>query len=76
MADHHRASLVVDALTTAAGRGPLQAGCIAHSDRGSEYTPSQRKHRVSEITGKRRSPRSPSRPSRAPRPLLPAPGMK
>ncbi|WP_374939640.1 IS3 family transposase [Streptomyces sp. UH6] len=38
MADHHRASLVVDALTMAAGRGGLQPGCIAHSDRGSECT--------------------------------------
>ncbi|MGY3240671.1 putative transposase [Streptomyces sp. TE4109] len=38
MADHHRASLVVDALKMAAGRGRLQPGCIAHSDRGSEYT--------------------------------------
>ncbi|GAB1331939.1 IS3 family transposase [Streptomyces sennicomposti] len=37
-ADHHRASLVVDALTMAAGRGDLESGCIAHSDRGSEYT--------------------------------------
>ncbi|MER6405935.1 IS3 family transposase [Streptomyces viridosporus] len=38
MADHHRASLVVDALAMAAGRGRLQPGCIVHSDRGSEYT--------------------------------------
>ncbi|WP_327250033.1 integrase core domain-containing protein [Streptomyces sp. NBC_01320] len=38
MADHHRASLVVDALTMAAGRGGLKPGCIAHSARGSEYT--------------------------------------
>ncbi|MEV8562968.1 IS3 family transposase [Streptomyces sp. NPDC051917] len=38
MADHHRALLVVDALAMAAGRGRLQPGCIAHSDRGSEYT--------------------------------------
>ncbi|WP_326793310.1 IS3 family transposase [Streptomyces sp. NBC_00841] len=38
MADHHRAGLVVDALTMAARRGRLQPGCIAHSDRGSEYT--------------------------------------
>ncbi|MFK4103153.1 DDE-type integrase/transposase/recombinase [Streptomyces sp. NPDC019531] len=37
-ADHHRASLVVDALKVAAGRGQLQPGCIVHSDRGSEYT--------------------------------------
>lgn len=38
MADHHRASLVVDALKMAHGRGGLQSGCITHSDRGSEYT--------------------------------------
>jgi transposase InsO family protein len=38
MADHHRAELVVDALKMAAGRGLLKEGCIAHSDRGSEYT--------------------------------------
>lgn len=44
MADHHRASLVVDALQMAAGRGHLQPGCIAHSDRGSEYT-SEELHR-------------------------------
>ncbi|WP_330278833.1 IS3 family transposase [Streptomyces sp. NBC_00056] len=38
MADHHRATLVVDALAMAAGRGRLRPGCIARSDRGSEYT--------------------------------------
>ncbi|WP_328406510.1 IS3 family transposase [Streptomyces sp. NBC_00390] len=38
MADHHRASLVVDALAMAAGRGRLQPGCIVHPDRGAEYT--------------------------------------
>ncbi|WP_406337510.1 IS3 family transposase [Streptomyces sp. NBC_00649] len=38
MADHHRASLVVDALNMAAGRSDLQPGCIVHSDGGSEYT--------------------------------------
>ncbi|MFC5779552.1 DDE-type integrase/transposase/recombinase [Streptomyces aureus] len=38
MADHHRAGLVVDALRMAAGRGGLKGGCIAHSDRGPEYT--------------------------------------
>ncbi|MFF8974889.1 DDE-type integrase/transposase/recombinase [Streptomyces sp. NPDC014995] len=38
MADHHRACLVVGALVMAAGRSRLQPGCIAHSDRGSEYT--------------------------------------
>ncbi|MEU8718578.1 DDE-type integrase/transposase/recombinase [Streptomyces sp. NPDC048663] len=33
MADHHRASLAVDALRMAAGRSRLQHGCITHSDR-------------------------------------------
>ncbi len=46
MADHHRASLVVDALTTAAGRGRLQPGCIVHSDRGSEYTADELRREV------------------------------
>lgn len=41
MAEHHRAELVVDALKMAAGRGWLEPGCIAHSDRGSEYTSSE-----------------------------------
>lgn len=36
MAEHHRADLVVDALHMARERGRLEAGCIAHSDRGSE----------------------------------------
>ncbi|MCC3655778.1 IS3 family transposase [Streptomyces sp. S07_1.15] len=38
MADHHRATLVVDALAMAAGRGRLRPRCIVHSDRGAEYT--------------------------------------
>ncbi|WP_413797171.1 IS3 family transposase [Streptomyces iranensis] len=38
MADHHRAELVVDALRMVHGRSRLEAGCILHSDRGSEYT--------------------------------------
>ncbi|WP_326791750.1 integrase core domain-containing protein [Streptomyces sp. NBC_00841] len=38
MADHHRAELVVDALKMVVGRGALKKGCIAHSDRVSEYT--------------------------------------
>ncbi|MEU9115274.1 DDE-type integrase/transposase/recombinase [Streptomyces sp. NPDC048483] len=38
MADHHRATLVVDALRMTAGRGRLKPGCIAHSDRGSQDT--------------------------------------
>ena len=39
MAGHHCAFLVVDALGMAVGRGRLKPGCIAHSDRGSEYEP-------------------------------------
>ncbi|MFE7234616.1 DDE-type integrase/transposase/recombinase [Streptomyces sp. NPDC057596] len=38
MADHHRAGLVADALRTAVGRGGLKEGCVAHPDRGSEYS--------------------------------------
>ncbi|WP_159395817.1 DDE-type integrase/transposase/recombinase [Streptomyces sp. 3211] len=38
MAGHHRACLTVDVLKAAAGRGHLEAGCIMHSDRRSEYT--------------------------------------
>jgi len=38
MADHHRAELVVDAVRMAHGHSRLEAGCILHSDRGSEYT--------------------------------------
>ncbi|MFD9286456.1 IS3 family transposase, partial [Streptomyces mirabilis] len=36
MADHHRAGLVTDAIRMAAGQSALQAGCIMHTDRGSE----------------------------------------
>jgi transposase InsO family protein len=46
MADHHRASLVVDALK---GRGALQPGCIAHSDRGSEYTLAELRHTLRKL---------------------------
>lgn len=49
MAGHHRATLVVDALKMAAGRGRLQPGCIARSDRGSEYTSAQFRHEISEL---------------------------
>ncbi|MCZ0997523.1 IS3 family transposase [Streptomyces mirabilis] len=49
MADHHRADLVVDALKMAAGRGRLRPGCIAHSDRGSEYTSSQFRCEIREL---------------------------
>ncbi|WP_240653760.1 IS3 family transposase [Streptomyces sp. AcE210] len=49
MADHHRASLVVDALKMAAGRGRLQPGCIAHSDRGSEYISDELRCEISRL---------------------------
>ncbi|GAA2670748.1 DDE-type integrase/transposase/recombinase [Streptomyces lunalinharesii] len=49
MADHHRASLVVDALKMAHGRGDLQPGCITHSDHGSEYTSAEFRCQVGEL---------------------------
>ncbi|MGW0963452.1 IS3 family transposase [Streptomyces gelaticus] len=49
MADHHRADLVVDALKMAAGRGRLRRGCIAHSDRGSEYTSIQFRFEIGKL---------------------------
>lgn len=49
MADHHRASLVVDALGMAAGRGRLQSGCIVHSDRGSEYTSDELRREINRL---------------------------
>jgi putative transposase len=38
MAEHMRTSLVVDALSMAAGRVPLAKSAIFHSDRGTQYT--------------------------------------
>jgi putative transposase len=38
MADHMRTSLVADALGMAARNHTLAAGCIFHSDRGTQYT--------------------------------------
>ncbi|WP_329293258.1 IS3 family transposase [Streptomyces sp. NBC_01455] len=49
MADHHRASLVVDAVKMAHGRGGLHPGCITHSDRGSEYTSAEFRREISEL---------------------------
>jgi len=49
MADHHRADLVVDALHMAHERGRLELGCIAHSDRGSEYTSNQFRTTAAEL---------------------------
>ncbi|WP_328900699.1 IS3 family transposase [Streptomyces sp. NBC_00441] len=52
MADHHRADLVVDALDMAADLGRLRPGCVIHSDRGSEYTSSQLRNKISELQGR------------------------
>ena len=41
MADHMRTSLVTDALDMARRNFTLAAGCIFHSDRGSQYTSSE-----------------------------------
>ncbi|MEV8099670.1 IS3 family transposase [Kitasatospora sp. NPDC085879] len=49
MADHHRADLVVDALQMAHRRGQLEPGCIAHSDRGSEYTSTQLRTEITRL---------------------------
>lgn len=49
MADHHRASLVVDALKMAHARAALEPGCIAHSDRGSEYTSTEFRREIGEL---------------------------
>lgn len=38
MATHMRASLVVDAVAMAVGRGSVNRGAVFHSDRGSQYT--------------------------------------
>ncbi|MET9922418.1 IS3 family transposase [Streptomyces sp. NPDC006435] len=50
MADHHRAELVVDALDMAHGRAALQPGCVTHSDRGSEYTSTRFRDRITELS--------------------------
>ncbi|WP_327167706.1 IS3 family transposase [Streptomyces subrutilus] len=50
MAGHHRAGLVTDALKMAAGRGALKPGCIAHSDRGSEYTSGEYRTLIRELS--------------------------
>ena len=49
MAGHHRAELVTDALKMAAGRGALKEGCVAHSDRGSEYTSREYRTLIGEL---------------------------
>jgi putative transposase len=54
MAEHMRASLVVDALDMAAGRVQLPPDAIFHSDRGSQYTSLAFAH-ACDVLGVRRS---------------------
>ena len=49
MADHHRAELPVAALRMAAGRGQLEADCIMHTDRGSEYISAESRYDIREL---------------------------
>jgi transposase InsO family protein len=49
MAGHHRASLLADALDVAAGRGRLKPGCIAHFDRGSDYSPDETRREMERL---------------------------
>ncbi|GLW58876.1 transposase [Kitasatospora phosalacinea] len=49
LADHHRAELAIAALRLAAGRGQLEAGCIMHTDRGSEYTSAEFRSLIREL---------------------------
>ncbi|MFF3160073.1 DDE-type integrase/transposase/recombinase [Streptomyces sp. NPDC057910] len=46
MADHHRASLVTDALKIAHGRAGLHPGCVIHSGRGSKYTSAELRSKI------------------------------
>ncbi|WP_420708261.1 DDE-type integrase/transposase/recombinase [Streptomyces sp. CNS654] len=45
----HRAGLVVDVLRMAAGRAQLKPGCIAHSDRDSEYTSDELRREIGRL---------------------------
>ncbi|MFE7332225.1 DDE-type integrase/transposase/recombinase [Streptomyces sp. NPDC057565] len=49
MSDHHRAELVIDALDMALVLGRLEPGREIHSDRGSEYTSDQLRHRIGKL---------------------------
>ncbi|MFF3460659.1 IS3 family transposase [Streptomyces sp. NPDC002730] len=73
MADHHRASLVTDAIRMAAGRGELKPGCIMRTDRGSEYTSREFRTEIRKLTTDRPpSARSSSASPRSPPPPAPA----
>ena len=49
MADHMRTELVLDAMAMAMRNGRLQADCIMHSDRGTQYTSSEYREKLVEL---------------------------
>lgn len=49
MADHMRTELVLDAVAMAMRNGRLDKGCIMHSDRGSQYTSSDYREKLTEL---------------------------
>ena len=49
MADHMRTGLVLDAVAMAMRNGRLQADCIMHSDRGTQYTSSEYREKLVEL---------------------------
>jgi putative transposase len=49
MADHLRTELVLDALDMAMRNSRLQADCIMHSDRGTQYTSTEYREKLAEL---------------------------
>ncbi|MGW1403480.1 DDE-type integrase/transposase/recombinase [Streptomyces sp. NPDC002405] len=49
MADHHRAELVIDDLTMAAGRADPKPGCVMRTDRGNDYTSREFRRHIKEL---------------------------
>ena len=49
MADHLRTELVLDAVEMAMRNGRLQADCIMHSDRGTQYTSTEYREKLVEL---------------------------
>jgi len=49
MANHMRTGLVLDAVAMAMRNGRLQADCIMHSDRGTQYTSSEYREKLVEL---------------------------
>jgi len=49
MADHMRTELVVEAVEMAMRNGLLKAGCIMHSDRGTQYTSTEYREKLADL---------------------------